>query len=1001
MLKAVQLCGASAFAVAASLACVPAYAQQAAEVEEVVVTGSFIAGTPEDAAMPVDVTTAQELQRQGSPTVVQLVKALPAAAGSIGESNRFLGNNAGTATVNLRGFGSARTLVLMNGRRLATSPAGVATAGAVDINVIPTAAVGRIEVLKGGAAATYGSDAVGGVVNFITRRDLDGFEVNAEYNYIKGSEGDYNAHVAWGWKGDSGNVLLTAGYRRRSELRTTDRDWALRPAIINPFGGYSGASNPGAYQTFAVGGASGLVLQPNGTYALPAGAISTPLTTFNDVGCVELGGTRTATGACSFQYSRFDNLVNDEYHYQLYGEMNWDLTEDVSFHAEAFWTRHDVPEERVSPSQSTAQFPAPIAGGGSSPFPAFAGQSTSRFFIPFSNPGLQAYFASQCAVPTTAVCTNLRNGVVTSQTGFRPFGYGGNPLFADGADHQRRANDSFRISAGFKGTVLNDIGWDAAVTYMDSRSTNETPDIVTERLQLALRGLGGPGCNPATGTPGAGGCQYFNPFSNAIRQDAVYGNTNPFFNQAAVPANTNTRELYDWMHEYIIENSESRILVGDLVLNGDLGGFQLPGGEIRWALGGQLRYDELSGNPENLLSDAAAATNGVGPFNFYPAIDTRSVDRTVSAVFAEVRLPILDNLEASGAIRYEYYGGNIGSTTNPKLDLRWQAMDWLAFRGSVGTTFRAPPQGAVTAGDNGRILAAIADPTTGVSLYRPVDVFANPNLDPETATTYTVGAIVSAGNFNATVDYWAFKFKDELTTETGASIVSTLFPSATPATWQCGNAALTSRVNFAVGNVTNPVTGTNCHPSNVLGVTTNWVNGPGVDTSGVDFQASYRWDDFGGGDLTVGAEGSYLIEYKRGALLTLEGVQIQAPLDRAGQAELLSNFYSYPRVKASAYVNFNTGPHNVRATVRYIGKMDDRNRDRAPTIAGLQPGPIGEFVQLDVVYRVELPWDTTLTAQVQNVFDEDPSFATSQYNYDYTLGNPLGRVIGVGVRKRF
>jgi iron complex outermembrane receptor protein len=974
----------------------------APEVSEIVVTGSFIAGTPEDAAMPVDVTTAQELQRQGSPTIVQLVKTLPAAAGSIGESNRFLGNNAGTATVNLRGFGSARTLVLMNGRRMATSPAGVATAGAVDINTIPVAAVGRIEVLKGGAAATYGSDAVGGVVNFITRTDLDGLELNGEYSAVRGSAGDYNVSVAYGRKFDDGNILLTAGYRRRSELRTTDRDWAIQPNIINPFGGWSGASNPGAYQTFAVGGASGLVQQPNGAFTLPAGATTVPLTTFNDVGCTELGGFRNAAGGCSFQFSRFDNLVNDEYHYQLYGEANYDFTDDLSFHAEAFWTRHDVPRERVSPSQSTAQFPTPISAGGTSPFPAFGGQSMSRFYIPFANPGLQAYFASQCAGVVSATCANLPNGVVTSQTAWRPQGYGGNPLFPDqgGADVQSRANDSFRISAGLKGRTFWDINWDAAVTYMDSRSTNATPDIVTERLQLALTGLGGPGCNPATGTPGQGACLWFNPFSNGIPRQAVNAAANPLFSQAAVTPNTNTNALFDWMHQYIVERNTSRILVGDLVLNGG-SPINLPGGEVKWALGGQLRYDELEGRAENDLANAAAASNGVGPFNFYPAIQSTSVDRTVSAVFGELRLPIFESLDASFAIRHEIYGGNIGSTTNPKFDVKWQALDWLAFRASIGTTFRAPPQGAVTAGANGRILAQVADPTTGVSLYRPIDVFANPDLQPEKAKTYDLGVIVSRWGLRATVDYWRFKFEDELTTETGASIVSTLFPSATPTTWQCANANLTSRVAFAVGNAVNPLDGGNCHPSNVLGVRTNWVNGPAVDTSGIDFQASYDLPEFGSSNLVVGVEGSYLIEYKRDALRTLEGVQIQPALDRAGQLELLSSFYSYPRLKANGYVNWSSGPHNLRVTARYIARMKDRNHDRAPTVPGLQPAPVGAYVQLDVVYRVELPWETTLTLQVQNLFDEDPSFAFSQYNYDYTLGNPLGRVYGVAFRKRF
>lgn len=175
----------------------PPAASTAAAVSEVVVTGSLIRGTATTGALPVDVIGAQELEKQGSPTVVQLIKTIPAAASSIGESNRFLGDVAGAATVNLRGFGSSRTLVLFNGRRLTPSTAA-GVGGGVDINFIPTAAIGRIEVLKDGAAATYGSDAVAGVVNFISRTDLKGFEINADYGFINGSGGDYKIDTAYG-----------------------------------------------------------------------------------------------------------------------------------------------------------------------------------------------------------------------------------------------------------------------------------------------------------------------------------------------------------------------------------------------------------------------------------------------------------------------------------------------------------------------------------------------------------------------------------------------------------------------------------------------------------------------------------------------------------------------------------------------------------------------------------------------------------------------------------
>jgi iron complex outermembrane receptor protein len=244
----------------------------------------------------------------------------------------------------------------------------------------------------------------------------------------------------------------------------------------------------------------------------------------------------------------------------------------------------------------------------------------------------------------------------------------------------------------------------------------------------------------------------------------------------------------------------------------------------------------------------------------------------------------------------------------------------------------------------------------------------------------------------------------ELTVETAAAVYSTMVPNATAANWQCANATLASRFSFAsgAGTAVNPVTGTNCHPSNFQGVRTNLINGPGVNTSGVDLTATYRLPDAFAteGDLTIGLDGTYLAKYDRGPLLTLDGITIAPGVDRAGKAELLSAFYSDPRWKANLYLNYSLGRHNVRATLHYVGAMRDLNHDigAAP---GVQPARIKTWMPLDLVYRVELPWETTLTATVQNVFDKDPPFAYSTFNYDYELGSPLGRVLELNVKKRF
>ena len=232
-----------------------------------------------------------------------------------------------------------------------------------------------------------------------------------------------------------------------------------------------------------------------------------------------------------------------------------------------------------------------------------------------------------------------------------------------------------------------------------------------------------------------------------------------------------------------------------------------------------------------------------------------------------------------------------------------------------------------------------------------------------------------------------------------------MFPSATPSSWQCANATLASRFTFATGagTVTNPLTGTNCHPSNFQGLRTNLINGPSVDTDGVDLDASYVVRDLFGhsGDLTAGLDASYVGKYQRGALLTLDGITISPAIDRAGKAELLSQFYSDPRWKANFYLNYAVGRHNIRAVLHYVDSMRDLNHDTDTATAGVQAARIGAYTPVDLIYRVELPADTTLTATVQNLFDKDPPFAFSPYNYDYFLSSPLGRVFELNIRKRF
>src|SRR5689334_22566494 len=220
MSKPQYLCAASAavlLAAAAGAAQAQAPGRAAApskpaDVEEVVVTGSFIAGTPEDSAMPVEAVTLEELRQTGSPSNLDLIKTLSEIGAVAGEANRLNAFAIGAQSVNLRSLSSSRTVVVFNGRRLLEHYS--ASVGRFNnIALIPNAAIGRVEVLKDGGATTYGADAVGGVINYITRKNLNGLETNLNYRAIEDSKGDWDADVSWGRVGENWNVMAILGYQ--------------------------------------------------------------------------------------------------------------------------------------------------------------------------------------------------------------------------------------------------------------------------------------------------------------------------------------------------------------------------------------------------------------------------------------------------------------------------------------------------------------------------------------------------------------------------------------------------------------------------------------------------------------------------------------------------------------------------------------------------------------------------------------------------------------------
>ncbi|HEY8573135.1 TonB-dependent receptor domain-containing protein [Phenylobacterium sp.] len=1051
MLKSTYFCGGSILAVVLGLGIsTTAAAQAPSEVEEVIVTGSFIAGTPEDAALPVDVVNAQEIERRGSPSMVQLIKTIPSSGAVIGENNRFGAGN-GTATINLRNLNSAatgaRTLVLFNGRRVAFTTRSL---GSVDVNSFPTAAIARVEVLKSGAAATYGSDAIGGVVNFITRKNFDGLELNANYQFIRGSDGDYDLSAVWGHANDRGSVLLMAGHRARSQLSVFERDWAIRTGpegyLQNPLGGWAGTGNPGLYNT-----------SPTAPVGSPNTGFSSASFTGNlmDIGCAVNGGApyalTTATvspTACNFQYTVFDNLVENENHYTLYGEVNYEFTDDIEFHAEALWNRNQTPLQHWALTGPN-QYPAPILasgaspGGGVSPYPATGTSEQSRFYIPNTNPGLVALVqqinaasctsgplpygvdAASCATGLAAARAQVANaalhGVTASQTAWRPVGFAGAAHEDDRHSHYTYNTDTWRAVGGFRGKIWRDIGFDASLAYQEIDYRYNLEDTSVNRLQLGLRGYGSRDghadqCTAAETnnfTTNAGnaslGCFYFNPFANAMEQSLSAVPANPFYiGSSAVPgfneAQANRAALLDWMVEKQYQTNTTKLFVADLIFNGDTGWRLWGEDSIAWAAGAQYRWDRYIENPDPLYDTEATPcvdsppfgdgvppcpTTGTGPFLFNANNSPSDVSRQITSLFAEVRVPVTDDLEVTLAGRYEDYQG-LGSTSNPKLSARWQVNEWLALRGSVGSTYRAP-LATITQATFDRGL------TNASGTYRANDLYGNPNLKPETADTLDAGVILTIGRFNATLDYWQFDFKDQLTSEATADLLAL----AMPTTGGCGPAALLARLTLT--SPCDPAATAAVNRARILSYRTQYINGGGIKTSGLDFQANLDIGEALWGNLQAGFDGTWLLEYKE-APYTIEGVPSNAAgvIDRVGTFRA-SIFTGYHQLRANAYVNWSRDVHNLRWQVRHISSTRQSEATALSLALNVRStSKIDEYWQHDLTYTGQLPWDVTLTLGVQNIFDAEPPFAIgTQYNYDPGSGNPLGRVFVAGVKKRF
>ena len=968
-------------------------AEGAEAIEEVIVTGSYIKGTPEDAPLPVTTFTRDELVNDGTPTVLDLIKSLSFSQGADGETDQFqAGAGADRATVNIRGLGPSRSLVLINGRRTTWSPHAIGAQAQllVDVNVIPSVAIERVEILRDGAAATYGSDAIAGVMNFMTRSDFVGFEVSANHKMIDESDGDTEVGFIWGreFAGGRGHLVSSFSHIDRGEVTLSDRDWAVLPYADSPTGGWSSVGRPSVVvplRTWNGLSAAGL----GGFTGLLLGGIVDP-------NCETLGGARTTVlpqnprgGFCRFQYTAFDNLAEEAQRWQWLTEGSWEVDDTTTLSASFLLTDSDVPGWNTSPSyppnrlideNRTIRANNPGLIDMASMYPdlygdlAWCGESYCRWA---GDPAQDA-----AGVPTGWQEVAWFYG--------RTFGQDG-PL----RDHPRE-NDLWRLEVALDGAI-DTYDWTLSAVYSGSERYSGGADTMVYRDARARQGLGGFECEAAVpneydangnlafsletviANAGQGPCRYWIPFSNSMPGSNPQVKNgianNPVFDPAL-----NNQTLYDYLLTELGGTGETSLFVLEGVIGGPLE-LTLPGGEVSFAAGAHWRSETYQSGPWDIndfdLFPCAAGpelknctTDRNGLFGFLPPSTDIDQDRNIYALFGELELPLASTLEAQLSLRYENYGSATGSSLDPKAALRWQATPSIAFRASLGTTFRGPTLNQTVADDSSNSLQFVG--ATGA--FKRVDTKGNPDLEPEEATTVNVGLLVDRDglllgddSLFVTLDYWSYDFEKPLVTEPFGAVLGAACPGACDP-----SSPYFDRLSF----------GGPPEPTNLEIIDVYIINGPDIKTEGVDFTARYELPA-GPGIATFGVTGTQILGYE------IDAWVLGGAYDALGSMNYGTSLArSLVEWKGSAMVNYAAGPVNVRYRANYV---DEYERDTADIT-------VEEHLTHDLHVNVALAAERlNLWASVLNLADEDPPFTGIEMNYDAFTHNPFGRIVKVGV----
>lgn len=945
--RAVKLALLSAGAIA--VAAPPAIAQEEEEyIEEIITTGSRIKRADLESVSPLQVIGAEEFRLSGNINVEQKLAELPAVLPSFGPASNNPGD--GTAQVDLRGLGTERTLVLVNGRRWISARQDAV----VDLNTIPGTLIKQVDVVTGGASAVYGSDAMSGVVNFQFIDNFEGVELTTLYDVS--TEGDaekFNVDLTMGgnFADGRGNATVYLSFSDRKALFQGERAFSFTTlGDVNPAGTPGQDPNTGVGGPLGAAGSSGTlgttIFWGAYTEEGPLGAaelLNDDPFGFGAGPCSVFCGTFDASGqgipwdnvASRFNYAPDNFLQLPQERFMLQAFAHYDMTDNVTAYTEIAAVSNKVPQELA-------------------PTPAFLYTVEVNPDSPFFSPTVQA------ALDAARSDTN-GDGVVDGDDNTF-LGTIGRRMRENGSRQAIDTRDALRILAGAEGDFNDNWGFD--VYGMFARLENNqllNNDVSDTRFrQAVLTDDTGTACQDPSG-----GCAPMNIFGPGNISDAAVA----FVNIGA--ANITSLDQYTF----------NGAVTGELFSIGDAA-------PVAIAFGLEYRDDQSSFRPDAFLSagDVLGFNAGLPTVGSY----------NVTEFFAEIAIPLLEdapfaqNLDLWLAGRASDYS-NIGNVSTYAGAINWAPIDQLKFRAGIQRAVRAPNVNELFQGEANGFPGAVdpcsaggtagTNPTPGlIALCEATGVpvgqagiivqsntqiegtfGGNPNLSEETGDTITLGVIIQPlDNLDITIDYFDIEIEDAISV-LGGSLDGTLDI--------CYN--VKQDINSPECQAVTRTGGGGVFIVELLNA-----NIGGLETSGIDVGINYAQDfNFGiggnGSDLSVSLRSTFLDDFTIIPVSALpREIKCAGNFDGSGQCATPRN-----DVQVNTRATWNSGPLGLSVLWRYLSAVDDESIENSgvdPTTLSVPEIDSINYVDLTATYYVSDLFSINLG--VKNVFDELPTF---------------------------